>query len=64
MQSSSVEAGEMRPDDQSQQGSSKKPQHAHERWQDPPKTTQAPKSWTNKTMHHPATRIGEIKHGK
>jgi hypothetical protein len=54
----------MRPDDQGQQGSPKKPQYAHERRQDPPKTTQAPKSWTNKTMHHPATRIGEIKHGK
>ena len=21
-------------------------------------------TWNNKTMHHPATRIGEIKHGK
>jgi hypothetical protein len=21
-------------------------------------------NWSNKTMHHPATRIGEIKHGK
>jgi hypothetical protein len=21
-------------------------------------------TWSNKTMHHPATRIGEIKHGK
>ena len=54
----------MRPDDRSQEVPDKKAKHAHERWQDPPKTTQAPKSWTNKTMHHPATRIGEIKHGK
>ena len=23
-----------------------------------------PTTWNNKTMHHPATRIGEIKHGK
>jgi hypothetical protein len=29
----------------------------------PPKTT-PPRGWTNKTMHHPATRIGELKHGK
>ena len=29
----------------------------------PPKN--APKrGWTSKTMHHPATRIGELKHGK
>ena len=54
----------MRPDDHSQEVSDKKAKHAHERWQGPPKATQAPKSWTNKTMHHPATRIGEIKHGK
>jgi hypothetical protein len=53
----------MRPDDQSPKGSGKKPNHPHERWQDP-HGTQAPRSWTNKTMHHPATRIGEIKHGK
>jgi hypothetical protein len=54
----------MSPDDRSQQDPSKKPQHGHERWQAPPKTVQAPKSWTNKSMHHPATRIGEIKHSK
>ena len=58
----------MSPDDHGQEDShsapEKKAKHQHERWQGPPKTTQAPKSWTNKTMHHPATRIGEIKHGK
>ena len=54
----------MRPDDQSHQGQAKKSQHRHERWQGPRATTQAPRSWTNKSMHHPATRIGEIKHGK
>jgi hypothetical protein len=33
-------------------------------WPPPSKLTSPPRSWTNKTMHHPATRIGEIKHGK
>jgi len=54
----------MRPDDRSQKGSAKKAEHRHERWEGPRGVTQPPKSWTNKTMHHPATRIGEIKHGK
>ena len=54
----------MRPDDHSPQGSSKKLRHPHERRHDPRAATSAPRSWTNKTMHHPATRIGEIKHGK
>lgn len=31
---------------------------------DPHQKTSTPRSWTNKSMHHPATRIGEIKHGK
>ena len=53
----------MRPDDHSPEGSSKKARHPHERRQDPHGTS-APRTWTNKTMHHPATRIGEIKHGK
>ena len=31
----------------------------------PPAGSKAPpQGWNNKTMHHPATRIGEIKHGK
>jgi hypothetical protein len=54
----------MRADDRSQKGSAKKAGRPHERWQDPTRVTQPPKSWTNKSMHHPATRIGEIKHGK
>lgn len=58
----------MRPDDQGrepgQKGSAKKPKHPHERWQDLRITAQAPRAWTNRTMHHPATRIGEIRHGK
>jgi len=54
----------MRADDQSRKTSAKKGRHAHEHWQDPKGAGQPPKSWTNKSMHHPATRIGEIKHGK
>ena len=54
----------MRPDDQGQKASGKKGQHTHERWQVPHSASQAPRSWTSKSMHHPATRIGEIKHGK
>ncbi len=30
----------------------------------PLKKTAPPRGWTSKTMHHPATRIGELKHGK
>ncbi len=33
-------------------------------WPVTSKTKAPPTSWNNKTMHHPATRIGEIKHGK
>ena len=58
----------MSPDDHGQEQSHKAPEkkekHQHERWQDQRGTAQAPRSWTNKTMHHPATRIGEIRHGK
>lgn len=55
----------MRTDDRDPKAASKKTRHARERWPDSrTATTQVPRSWTNKTMHHPATRIGEIKHGK
>jgi hypothetical protein len=54
----------MRPDDQARKGADKRTRHPHERRQDPRGATQAPRSWTSKTLHHPATRIGEIKHGK
>jgi len=55
----------MRPGDRDPKAASKKARHAHERWRDPRiATTRMPRSWTSKTMHHPATRIGEIKHGK
>lgn len=53
----------MRPDDKSRKDSRKRGRHPHERWRDP-HAAQAPRSWTSKTMHHPATRIGEIKPGK
>jgi hypothetical protein len=54
----------MRPDDHRRKASGKKAtHHPPERWHDP-HGTQAPRSWTSKTMHHPANRIGEIKHGK
>jgi hypothetical protein len=33
-------------------------------WPVPSKAKSPPKSWNSKTMHHPATRIGEMKHGK
>lgn len=48
-------------------GSRSRPARARqvrERRQGPRITKQAPRSWTNKTMHRPATKIGEIKHGK
>ena len=54
----------MRPDDHRQKSSPKKTRRSRERRHDPPATASAPRSWSNKTMHHPATRIGEIKHGK
>lgn len=53
----------MRPDDQGHSGPSKKGRHPHEHRRDP-HAAPAVRSWTSKTMHHPATRIGEIKHGK
>jgi hypothetical protein len=54
----------MRPDDRSPKGSARKTRHPRERRQDPRAATQAPRAWTGKTMHHPATRVGEIKHGR
>ena len=38
--------------------------HGRETWARPGRASTPPRAWTNKTMHHPATRIGEIKHGK
>ena len=54
----------MRPDDRQQKGPVKKTRHERESWPRAQRTTAPPRAWTNKTMHHPATRIGEIKHGK
>ena len=58
----------MRPDDgdRAKVPSPKRHEHQQERrsWPATSKTKSQPPSWNNKTMHHPATSIGEIKHGK
>ena len=54
----------MRPDDSTPKTPTKKPHRGHEAWPDPRQTKSPARPWTNKSMHHPATRIGEIKHGK
>jgi hypothetical protein len=38
--------------------------HEHHTWPAPTQTRTPQPSWNNTTLHHPATRIGEIKHGK
>jgi len=44
------------------------PRHDHRGkglgWPTPGKLKAPPTRWNSKTLHHPATRIGEIKHGK
>jgi hypothetical protein len=44
----------------------KRHEHRQEQgiWPATARTKSPPPSWNNKTMHLPATRIGEIKHGK
>jgi hypothetical protein len=58
----------MRPesDERPQQGGGKKhTSHAgHGTWPRPEQIKAPPVSRTGKSMHHPAFRIGEIKHGK
>ena len=57
----------MGPDDEGAKRSRSERRHEHDRgagtWQ-PAVSKSPPPAWNNKTMHHPATRIGEIKHGK
>jgi len=57
----------MRPEDEGAQRNRGERRHAHREepgsWA-PAKSKAPPPAWNNKTMHHPATRIGEIKHGK
>jgi len=57
----------MRLDDEGEKRSRSERRHAHREesgnWQ-PAGSKTPPPAWNNKTMHHPATRIGEIKHGK
>jgi hypothetical protein len=57
----------MGPDDEGAKRSRSERRHEQHRgagtW--PPAASKTPPpAWNNKTMHHPATRIGEIKHGK
>jgi hypothetical protein len=58
----------MRPDggDRTTVASPKRHEHREQQrsWPAPSATKSAPPSWNNKTMHHPSTRIGEIKHGR
>jgi hypothetical protein len=54
----------MSTDERSQKDAAKRPRHERGTWPRPNRTTSPPRAWTNKTMHHPATRIGEIRHGK
>jgi hypothetical protein len=54
----------MRPDDRRQKRPAKKTRHERESWSREQRATAPPRAWTNRTMHHPATRIGELKHGK
>ncbi len=54
----------MSADDRSRPAQPKKHRHRNESWPESPRAKAPPRGWTSKTMHHPATRIGEIKHGK
>ncbi len=54
----------MRPGVSQHKDPAKKTRHGRETWTHADRASSPPRSWTNKTMHHPATRIGEIKHGK
>jgi hypothetical protein len=54
-------------DDAPAGGAKKRPRRGSERagWSPPDHAKGAPRpNWSGKTMHHPAFRIGEIKHGK
>jgi hypothetical protein len=58
----------MRPEDGDRAKVSSPKRHEHRKeqggWPATSKTQSPPQSWNNKTMHHPATRIGEIRHGR
>ncbi|MFA4965743.1 MAG: hypothetical protein WC709_08945 [Thermoleophilia bacterium] len=58
----------MRPEDGDERPAPtpKRPDHRaeHRGWPAPSKIKGPPPTRSGKTMHHPATRIGEIKHGK
>jgi hypothetical protein len=54
----------MRRDVSRHKGAEKHTRREHTTWTRAVRTSSPPRAWTSKTMHHPATRIGEIKHGK
>jgi hypothetical protein len=57
----------MGPDDEGAKRSRSERRHAHREEQQswlPARSKTPPPAWNSKTMHHPATRIGEVKHGK
>jgi len=57
----------MTPDDEGTKRSRSERRHQHREepatWV-PAVTKAPPRAWNNKTMHHPATRTGEVKRGK
>jgi hypothetical protein len=58
----------MKPDSdqRGQSAAGKRPEHqkGHRGWPVPVKGGDPAPGWNSKTMHHPAFRVGEIKHGK
>jgi hypothetical protein len=57
----------MGPDDEGTRRSRSERRHAHHEEPEnrlPARSKTPPPAWNDKTMHHPATRIGEIKPGK
>jgi hypothetical protein len=58
----------MKPDsdEREQVSEGKRPEHRkeHQQWPIPDRGKSPTTHWNSKTMHHPAFRVGEIKHGK
>lgn len=58
----------MTPDSGKKAGAEDPRRHDHRGsglgWPTPGKLKAPPQRWNSKTLHHPATRIGEIKRGK
>jgi hypothetical protein len=53
-------------DQRGQSPDGKRPEHReqHRPWPVPTRGKSPTPAWNSKTMHHPAFRVGEIKHGK